>query len=220
MLGGAAQGRSPVGKLAFPAPAGSNKIDWGGKGWHLVSGKGKGVNMRTLVTAITIALGIVTQLPSSQNSVGEQLLQPPDRALERQQIAAILGRWEEAWNSHDMASFASLFHDDGVWVLWTGAVWTGRKAIEEGHAEVHKTIFRNSVQRERLEELTFVGPDAAVVRFCSVLIGDMRAPDKAIRSQKFLVVTKRDGVWKIGWGQNTRLADTVPDSECFSNLAK
>jgi hypothetical protein len=28
---------------------------------------------------------------------------------------------------------------------------------------VHKTVFRNSVQRERLEELTFVGPDAAIV---------------------------------------------------------
>lgn len=132
-------------------------------------------------------------------------------ASDREQITAILRSWEEAWNSHDMHAFANLFHEDGVWVLWTGAVWKGRAAIEEGHAAVHKTVFRNSIQRERLEELTFVGPDAAVVRFFSTLTGDERSPDKVIRSRKMLVVTKRKGNWRIGWGQNTRLADTTPD---------
>ena len=74
----------------------------------------------------------------------------------REQITAIIDRWERAWNSHDMHALAALFHEDGFWILWTGEVWKGRTAIEEGHAAVHKTVFRNSVQRERLEELTFV----------------------------------------------------------------
>jgi hypothetical protein len=78
-----------------------------------------------------------------------------------------------------------------------GAVWRRRTAIEEGHAAVHKTIFRNSVQRERLEELTFVGPDAAVVRFYSTLTGEERSPDKLIRSRKFLLVTRRDGTVRV-----------------------
>lgn len=101
---------------------------------------------------------------------------PPDvgRARDRKQIRAVIQRWEEAWNSHDMRAFARLFHEDGTWILWTGAVWTGRAAIEEGHATVHKTVFRNSIQRKRLEELTFVGPDAAVLRFYSTLTGDER----------------------------------------------
>ena len=68
-------------------------------------------------------------------------------AADRDQITATVARWEAAWNTHDMTAFASLFHDDGVWVLWTGDVWTGRRAIEDGHAAVHKTIFRNSIQR-------------------------------------------------------------------------
>ena len=143
-----------------------------------------------------------------------QVSSPAPKAAEasdREQITAILRGWEEAWNSHDMHAFAKLFHEDGVWVLWTGAVWKGRAAIEEGHAAVHKTVFRNSIQRERLEELTFVGPDAAVVRFFSTLTGDERAPDKVIRSRKVLIVTRREGNWRIGWGQNTRLADTTPD---------
>lgn len=144
----------------------------------------------------------------------------PDRAADREQITAILAGWERAWNAHDMKAFGTLFHEDGTWILWTGAVWVGRRAIEAGHAEVHKTIFRNSTQRELLEELTFVGPDAAVVRFCSMLANDERAPDKLVRSRKFLVVTKRETSWKVSWGQNTRLADSVPDSECFTQLRK
>jgi uncharacterized protein (TIGR02246 family) len=96
-------------------------------------------------------------------------------------------------------------------VLWTGHVWKGRTAIEVGHAEVHKTVFRNSVQRKRIEELTFAGQETAVVRSFDTLTGDERSPDKVVRSRKLLVVTKRDGIWKIAWGQNTRLADSTPD---------
>ena len=142
----------------------------------------------------------------------------PDRGADRKEITDILARWERAWNTHDMEAFGTMFHEDGTWILWTGAVWTGRRAIAEGHAEVHKTIFRKSTQREHLEELSFVGPDAAVVRFCSTLIGDERYPEKLVRSRKFLVVTRRAGVWGVSWGQNTRLADTAPDSECFAEL--
>ena len=159
----------------------------------------------------TLAL-VVAGLVSIASTPMEQAA-PIGTGADRAQILAILNSWEKAWNGHDMRAFAGLFHEDGVWILWTGEVWKGKAAIEEGHAAVHKTVFRNSVQRERLEELTFVGPDAAVVRFYSTLIGDERAPDKLIRSRKLLIVTKRDGSWKIGWGQNTRFADTTPDPQ-------
>jgi uncharacterized protein (TIGR02246 family) len=161
----------------------------------------------TSFRSVVVAVGLLTaaSTAASQNSP------VTERARDREQILAIIQRWEAAWNTHDMSAFASLFHEDGTWILWTGAVWTGRTAIEEGHAAVHKTVFRNSIQRERLEELTFVGPDAAVVRFYSTLTGDERAPGKEVRSRKFLVVTRRAGTWRVGWGQNTRLADSTPN---------
>ena len=165
------------------------------------------------VTSRVAALLLVTSTATAQQA-------RTDRASDHQQIEAIISQWESAWNSHDMARFGALFHEDGVWVLWTGAVWTGRPAIQEGHAEAHRTFFRNSTQRELLEELTFVGPDAAIARFCSMLKGDKRAPEKLVRSRKFLVLTRREGTWRVGWGQNTRLADTAPDSECFVTLRK
>jgi uncharacterized protein (TIGR02246 family) len=133
-----------------------------------------------------------------------------DRPADRKQVMSLIAQWEDAWNTHDMTAFAALFHDDAVWVLWTGDVWTGRQVIQDGMAAVHKTVYLNSIQRERLEELTFVGPDAAVVRFESTLTGDTRQPEKTIKSRKILVVTKRDGSWRIGWGQNTRFADRPP----------
>ena len=147
-----------------------------------------------------------------------QLSDETSSTNDEKQIADILKKWEDAWNTHDMSAYASLYHDDGVWILWTGNVWKGRQAIEEGHAAVHKTIFRNSVQRENLEELKIVTPNTAIVRFCSILTGSDQAPNGVIRSRKFLVLTKRENEWKISWGQNTRLADTVPDSECFVEL--
>lgn len=159
-------------------------------------------------------------LPAFAGAAAGQTDRSSGSEADRGQITAILERWENAWNTHDMAAYASLFHEDGVWVLWTGDVWRGRKVIEDGHAAVHKTVFRNSIQREQLEELRFVGPDAAVLRFCSVLTGDERAPQTLIRSRKFLVVTKRQGDWKISWGQNTRLREDVADSECFATLRK
>jgi uncharacterized protein (TIGR02246 family) len=137
--------------------------------------------------------------------------QSSSRPSDRAKIKAILDSWEEAWNNHDMRALANLFHEDGIWILWTGAVWKGKARIEAGMADVHKTVYRNSIQREQLEELTFVGPDAAVVRFYSTLSGDERYPDKVVRSRKFLMVTRKKGVWRVGWGQNTRLADTTPD---------
>ena len=160
-------------------------------------------------TSGTLSLVVAGLLFIASRSMGQEA-QAGDKA-DREQIMAIVGSWEKAWNGHDMRALAGLFHEDGIWILWTGDVWKGRTTIEEGHAAVHKTVFRNSVQRERLEELTFVGPNAAVVRFYSTLTGDERYPDQVVRSRKILIVTKRDGAWRVGWGQNTRLADTTPD---------
>jgi uncharacterized protein (TIGR02246 family) len=164
---------------------------------------------RRLAGSIRLAFLVAGFLSIASTSMGQG--PQPGNSTDREQITAILNSWEIAWNSHDMHAFAGLFHEDGIWILWTGEVWKGRTAIEEGHAAVHKTVFRNSVQRERLEELTFVGPNAAVVRFYSTLTGDERSPDKVVRSRKILIVTKREGAWRVGWGQNTRLADTTPD---------
>jgi uncharacterized protein (TIGR02246 family) len=166
------------------------------------------VQTRTSVSFFIAALWLAV----SMNPPAMAQAPPPDNsAADQQQVSAIVKGMEDAWNKHDMHALANLFHEDGIWVLWTGQVWKGRKTIEEGHVAVHKTVFRNSIQRKRTEELTFVGEGVAVVRTYDMLTGDERYPDKVVRSRKLLVVTKRGGNWKIAWGQNTRLADSTPD---------
>jgi uncharacterized protein (TIGR02246 family) len=148
------------------------------------------------IAAATLSIFLLTSASTAQAA--------EDRQADRAQINKILQGWENAWNTHDMKSFAALFRDDAIWVLWTGDVWVGRPKIEAGMTDVHNTVYRTSIQRERLEELTFVGPDSVVVRFESTLTGDTRYPDRSVHSRKFLVLTRTAGQWKIGWGQNTR----------------
>jgi uncharacterized protein (TIGR02246 family) len=161
--------------------------------------------------AVSFLFGALWFAVSMNTPAMAQVPSPKTNAEDPKQVSAVVTGLEKAWNEHDMHALANLFHEDGTWVLWTGQVWKGRNTIEEGHAAVHKTIFRKSIQRKRIEELTFVGEGMAVVRTYDTLIGDERYPDKVVRSRKLLVVTRHGGNWKIAWGQNTRLADSTPD---------
>ena len=105
---------------------------------------------RPAAAGLMLAFAVAGLLFAASTSRGQD--SPRGTAADREQIMAIIASWEKAWNSHDMRAFGTLFHDDGVWVLWTRLVWKGRPAIEEGHAAVHKTVFRNSTQREQVEE--------------------------------------------------------------------
>jgi uncharacterized protein (TIGR02246 family) len=137
-----------------------------------------------------------------------------DRPRDRAAIGRLLGEWEAAWNAHDMHRLAALFSEDAIWVLWTGDVWQGSQRFEHGMTEVHRTVYRDSIQHETLEELTFVGPGAAVLRFQSNLTGDTRYPDRTIHSRKILVLKRANGEWRIAWGQNTRFfADLKQQAE-------
>ncbi len=164
------------------------------------------LSMRAASLALSSVL-LTAAVPNVQNSEA--------RKDDRVQITRLLADWESSWNTHDMHRLAALFREDAIWVLWTGEVWTGRARFEAGMTEVHKTVYRNSVQREQLEELTFVGPDAAVLRFHSTLTGDARYPDRTIRSRKILVLTRRKGQWRIGWGQNTRFLSDIQAPEAL-----
>ena len=137
---------------------------------------------------------------------------PPDaRESDREQITAIMAALDETWNKHDMHAHAELFHEDGVWIAWQGEVFKGAADFEAELTALHKTIFKNSVHRGRIEELTFVGPDVAVVRGYGTVVGNEPTPDKVHRYRILVVMTKRNGVWKMSWGQKTRFADTTPD---------
>lgn len=50
--------------------------------------------------------------------------------LNKTQMIALLNRWNEAWNDHDIEKVAELFHEDIVFENWTGATVRGAEALK------------------------------------------------------------------------------------------
>ena len=65
---------------------------------------------------------------------------------DEQAIVALMDRFMDAWNRHDAKSFASVFAEDGDFTNWRGTGASGRSKIEEFHAPMFTTIFKNSHQ--------------------------------------------------------------------------
>jgi len=66
-------------------------------------------------------------------------------------------------------------------------------------------VGQNVLRKEGVEKVT------GAARYIDDIALDHMMYGKTIRSRKILIVTKRAGTWKVGWGQNTRLADSTPE---------
>jgi len=128
--------------------------------------------------------------------------------VDRAQVERMVYDFEAAWNRHDMRAFADLFHEDAAWVHWRGGLWVGRPAIYEGHRIIHESYYRNTrATVQGIEALDFLSPTVAYLRVRSNMVGDERSPGQMFRYRRTMILTKRDGVWRIARGHNTRIAD-------------
>ncbi|MCW4461949.1 SgcJ/EcaC family oxidoreductase [Sphingomonas sp. BT-65] len=162
-----------------------------------------------MMRIVLLAAAFLIACPTTQARAPAQVPGNELATDDLRQISGIFERWQNAWNSHDMHAFAQLFHEDATWIVWTGRVWRGRQAIEEGHVEAHRTFFRNSTQLSNPQEISLVAPGVVVARSLTTLTGDSREAGSTILGHKLLVLTQRDGVWRILYGQNTRLTPAV-----------
>lgn len=142
---------------------------------------------------------------------GSQAATETPSGADREQIVRVFDALDETWNKHDMAGHAALFHKDGIWIAWTGQLLNGAAEYEAALTPLHKTIFKNSVHDDHIEDLTFAAPDVAVIRGYGTVKGNEPTPERTERYRILLVMTKREGIWKIGWGQKTRFLDSTPD---------
>ena len=121
------------------------------------------------------------------------------------QINVIFERWQSAWNAHDIHAFAQLLDEDATWIVWTGLIWRGRHAIEAGHAEAHRTFFRDSSLSIEPKEIRQVARSVVVARlFATVGIGSAGA-ETTVLEYKLVVLTRRRGAWRVLYCQTTRL---------------
>ena len=117
--------------------------------------------------------------------------------------------FEAAWNAHDMARFAALFHDDATFVNRFAHYVRGVDAIIDLHRPIHDTIYRDSTLANELIDVTSVVDGVTVLHFWSRLSVGAAHPAGAhdIDTLILAVLTRRAGHWAIQALENVTLTD-------------
>jgi uncharacterized protein (TIGR02246 family) len=141
--------------------------------------------------------------------------QTTDNAADRKAIEAIAASFQNSWNRHDMDVLASLMAEDVDFVTVVGARgWEkGRKEFKEGHAEVHKTMFKASALTIKETHVKFIRPDIAIAHILWETRGDVvpdRKPGEPREGIFTWVVERRGGKWLIIASQNTENKTPMP----------
>lgn len=136
--------------------------------------------------------------------------QQVDKSKGEAALRLVVANYENAWNRHDAKGLAEQYHTDATWVNWFGAYSKGQQAILEHYQTVHGTYFKNSQYYTRaIEDVTFVKPDVAIMHVRTGLTGDERYPGQTFEFRRTMVLTKRDGAWRILAGQNAKLNEGI-----------
>lgn len=121
----------------------------------------------------------------------------------------IAHRFQAAWNAHDMAAFADLFHADATFVNRLGSYWRGRDRIVAEHRAIHETIYRDMTIRNVVLDVDRIGEDVATVHLRSeATMGEaMPHGPRRLDTLMLAVMTRREGVWRIQAGENVAVVD-------------
>mgnify|MGYP000330102755 CR=1 FL=1 len=154
--------------------------------------------MRSMLILVFI-LALATQLARPQTNATN---------ADRKTVEAIAASFQDAWNRHDMDALASLMAEDVDYVTVVGSRdWEkGRKEFKERHAEVHQTMFKDSVLTIKETHVKFIRPDIAIAHVLWETKGDAvpdRKPGEPRAGIFTWVVEKRSGKWFIIASQNT-----------------
>jgi uncharacterized protein (TIGR02246 family) len=85
------------------------------------------------------------------------------READQKAIRELMDRFMDAWNRHDAHAFAAVFAEDADFTNWRGVGASGRSKIEEFHAPVFATVFKNSYQKYDDIKTRFIRDDVAAV---------------------------------------------------------
>lgn len=154
-----------------------------------------------IILLISVALGLTfhTSVAQSFNETNE-----------REAIKLNIMGYEDGWNQHDAKAIAELYHTDAAWINWFGAYEKGRDSIQVHFQKIHSSYYKTSrAHTVSIEDLTFITPGVAVSHVRMDLTGDERYPGQTMRFRRTIILTKRDGVWRILAGQNAKLREDV-----------
>jgi uncharacterized protein (TIGR02246 family) len=148
-----------------------------------------------ILLALAVLLLAVTSLSASQ-------------AEDERAIRDIQGRWDDAWNRHDVRALSSLVAEDVRFVNVAGVVLTGRGEFEALQSRTHAMQFKESVRSVTGTDIKFLTSDIAVAHVRWGMRGDKDAdgtPRQPRHGVMMQVLMKRDGKWVVVAAQNTNV---------------
>jgi uncharacterized protein (TIGR02246 family) len=117
-------------------------------------------------------------------------------AADRSGVVALAEAIERAWNAGDVKSYARLYARDAAYVTRAGILWTGRKAIERGHAAAFRGDLKGTVLKIQIKRLHFLTPRTAVAHCAIELSGGARHIHK-VRAVTRFELRKNRTRWEI-----------------------
>jgi len=130
----------------------------------------------------------------------------------KSQVANVIAALSDSWNRHDMSTYAAQFTEDADFVNVIVMHWRGRPEIETRHADVHRTIFRNSTLRTQDYSLRLLKSGVVLAHIRWEMTGHESPPGAPFSAEaRHGVITgvfvEEEGRWLIAAFQNT---DIVP----------
>lgn len=125
-------------------------------------------------------------------------------------IRAVVQQVQDGWNTHDAKAFSAPFAADADYVVINGMLARGRAEIEQGHAGIFSTIYKDSKNAATVKSVRFLRPDVAVVHIEWNLDYQMGGQARKGRAMNTMVMTKEAGKWSIAVFQNTSMDAPMP----------
>ena len=138
------------------------------------------------------------------------------RGADEKAIRELMDRFMDAWNRHDAHAFAAVFAEDADFTNWRGVGASGRSKIEEFHAPMFATVFKNSHLRYDDIKTRFIPDDVAAVDVHWGMTGatDPQGNPRPDRQGLLSFVMAKDvGRWQIIVMHNLDLTALPPPSK-------
>ena len=150
-------------------------------------------------------MAVLALLLMSGSAVDAQ--QPVASSADEAALRDLVRQVQDGWNAHDGKAFAAPFALDADYVIVNGRKITGRKEIEQGHAMIFSTIYKDSHNVGTVKNIRFLRPDIAVVHV-EWNLEYRSGAGETVRSRAIntMIMTREGGKWSIAAFHNTPIS--------------
>lgn len=78
-------------------------------------------------------------------------------------IRQVVAGFSNGWNQHDAAAMCSSLADDVLWTNWRGETLHSRREVEDMHAMLFASLYKDTHRTDEVKSVTFLRPDLASV---------------------------------------------------------